>query len=524
VRNFVVYCGGVWQFFVDSNLEIAQDASPLTMSHHHQQPHASSIALDPKMAAEHLGGFVSNSQAYNMDALGFQHLQPTKLAPGIVKKKNRTKDTEHETNEPVRQAPVRKYQAPAPAAQVPEVYEDDGDEGEDDEGYYDEGGDGDEEDEEEDGGYEEYDDEPLEDQSKASSVASLENKYSSRAYNTHEPTPPPHLNNENQSRSSSSSAAASAASLESKYSSRSYGNQDYSAPPASTIAPERSHTTTATAAPVTATPVVANVSAPFPRYTPRVRTNNYQDQYASSGPAPTSAPASVSSNSPVATAVISPSSHTSQPQALSGGVAGAPYPKWTPPSSLKSFQDSTAPAVAPPTSLPSYGQTHGAPTQDAPLPNGHSRYQSAPAQAPIAAAAVALAAAASVDDQQSFQLPPHTQNRNQSTTGVSVPVQSSPVSQAPAPGQAGYKWTPPALLKQFQDTNQADELGAPIESVAPAPIAQIKVASPPSQFQGLSVQQSPVEQPQVQQPLPVIAAPLAKITKPGLSSIYRIAF
>lgn len=42
----------------------------------------SSIALDPKMAAEHLGGFVVNSQAYNMDALGFQHLQPMQLKPG----------------------------------------------------------------------------------------------------------------------------------------------------------------------------------------------------------------------------------------------------------------------------------------------------------------------------------------------------------------------------------------------------------------------------------------------------------
>lgn len=42
----------------------------------------SSITLDPKMAAEHLGGFVANTQAYNMDALGFQYLQPATLKPG----------------------------------------------------------------------------------------------------------------------------------------------------------------------------------------------------------------------------------------------------------------------------------------------------------------------------------------------------------------------------------------------------------------------------------------------------------
>lgn len=206
---------------------------------------------------------------------------------------------------------------------------------------------------------EEYEDEPLEDQSKgSSSIASLESKYA-RVY-----------------------------------------NQEVSHKAAEPVSVERNAPTS----------VVSNVSAPYPRYTPKVRTNNYQDQYV-----PTS------------------STNLTAPAVVPSSAGSAPYPKWTPPASLKSYQEINTTVSqelpAPPQPMQARPPSHSIPST---MGNGYSKYQA-------------------------NQFPSTHEEEPQVPSNDEVDPQSSstpiPVDPRNVPGQAGYKWQPPALLKQFQDTN-----------------------------------------------------------------------
>jgi hypothetical protein len=421
----------------------------------------SSIALDPKMAAEHLGGFVSNSQAYNMDALGFQHLQPTTLAPGVVKKKYR--QTQNDT---VVSAPPRRVESP----QEDEYVEDGND-------YY-EDGDNQNEDYQE---TEEYDEEPPEDQSKGSSIASLESKYS-------------RMNHDYQSSMNVAPEPVQAV--------------ERSAPPSSSV--------------------VSNVPAPFPRYTPKVRSTNYQDQYASnSNNLPgNSAPARGNQQSGAST-----KSSSAQPP------ASGPFPKWTPPASLKGFQDTSN--QIPYSQGPQGSQDYSAVPQErssqfnsAPPPamgNGYAKYQSNQAMTPPQAVEEPpfQSQQQSHSKYHSNQVTPQAVEEPQHQTPLPQDIPDQQPAPYPAdpynvPGQAGYKWNPPALLKIFQDSDGApqDQQSAtptPQQFVPPQP--SVAPQQPQSQQQYAPSQQQQPQQHQFVPPQQQLAPQQQKVAQPTPQSL-----
>lgn len=221
------------------------------------------------------------------------------------------------------------------------------------------------------------------------------------------------------------------------------------------------------------TAVVANVSAPYPRYTPKVRTSNYQDQYL---------PSTTQTNQP----------NISAPNVTPAMLSGtAPYPKWSPPASLKNYQENSAPlysntqqdnSAIPPSIPPARPSSHSVSPS---MGNGYAKYQAN--QFPLA----------SQEEVPKRATPDEAEPENTPST--------LPIDPRNVPGQATYKWQPPALLKQFQDANSNDSFD-PQTNISP------------------SYSQPPTSQPQYVLPQPVTPQTHAPATmKPGIST-KRLSF